>query len=97
LQGFTRFLVGGDDENCIVTGDGSGNFGKFCAVHGCSEGLRAARRGFQNQQIFRGPDIEKKFAERARQRRQGRGLVGESGAGTIAGRSLNEAELLEVA
>jgi hypothetical protein len=76
LEGLTGFLVGRDDEDGIVTRNGSGNFREFSAIDGGSQGLCAARRRFQNEKIFCWSDIEKKFAEGAGERGQRRGLFG---------------------
>ena len=63
MEGFARFLIGRDDEDGIVTSDGSGDFREFGAVNGGSKRLRAAGGRLQNEKIFRRPDIKKKFAD----------------------------------
>src|SRR5579884_2163079 len=97
LEAFARLLVGSDDENGVVSGDGAGDLGKFGGVGGGGKRLGAARGRFENKKVFGGTDIQKKFGERAGKGRQRRSLFGQSGGGLVAFGSFDELQLLQIA
>ncbi len=96
LQGLAALAVGSNDEDGVVTGDGAGDFGKFCAVDGGGEGLCPARRSLKDEKIFRRTNIEEELAESASKRRHG-GVFGKQRGRTIAFAGLNELELMKIA
>src|SRR6266851_2587961 len=98
LERLSGFFVGSDDQDGVVAGDGAGGFRKFGSIDSGGEGLRASGRRFQDEQIYRGANVQKELAERASQRRQAVvGFLRQRGGGAVAFLGFDEAKFLEIA
>jgi len=77
--------------------DGAGDFRKFGSVHGGSKRLRAARRRFKNEKIFRRSHVEKEFAQGASEGRKWRRFFAESCGLFVAFGGLDQPQFLKIA
>ena len=51
LQESCLFLVGADDEDGVVSGDGADDFGPVFVVDACGDGLRASGGGDEDEEV----------------------------------------------
>src|SRR5207253_8873889 len=93
----SSFPAGGDDQHGVVTGDGSGDLREFGRIDGRGQGLRAARRSLQHQEIFCWANVEQKLGERPRKRRERGGLFRQRRGLLVSLLRLHQAKFLQVA
>jgi len=61
LDGFGGGVVGGDDQDGVVSGDGADDFGPALVVEGDGDGVGVAGRGFEDHLVLRAQHVAQEF------------------------------------